>query len=143
MAAYAAGFGLRAVILIPKGAVAFGKLAQSLAYGARTVEVRGNFDDCMRLARELSRDGSFYLMNSINPFRLEGQKSIAFEICQQLGWRPPDWIVMPGGNLGNSSALGKGLKELLDLGLIERMPRIAVIQARGANPYYRCTKHLA
>ena len=137
MAAYGAALGIEALILIPEGAVAFGKLAQSLAYGAKTFEVRGNFDDCMGIVEELAKNPRFYLLNSVNPFRIEGQKSMAFEICQQRGWQAPDWIVMPGGNLGNSSALAKGMGELVDLGLIARIPRIAVVQARGAAPFFR------
>jgi threonine synthase len=111
------------------------KLAQSLDYGAKVLEIEGNFDSCMREIRELSEDGSLYLVNSINPFRIEGQKTVAFELAEQLGWRMPDHLVVPGGNLGNSSAFGKGFRELLALDLIERMPRISVIQAVGAAPF--------
>ena len=136
MAAYAARAGMRAFVFIPAGQVAYGKLSQSLEYGASVVEIEGNFDDAMRLVRELSEEAGLYLLNSINPFRLEGQKAIAIEMLEQLGWRAPDWIVLPGGNLGNVSAIGKALHELHELGFIERLPRLAVIQAEGASPFY-------
>ena len=135
LAAYAARAGLRCAILIPKGQVSHAKLAQSLDYGARVLEIEGNFDDCMRLVRELREEGSVYLVNSINPYRIEGQKTVAAELMEQLHWRGPDHVVVPGGNLGNSTALGKGFSELLDLGLIERLPRLSVIQAAGAAPF--------
>lgn len=137
MASYAARGGLRAVVFIPHGAVALGKLSQSIAYGALTVQIRGDFDAAMRLVTELTRDQGIYLLNSLNPFRLEGQKTIVLECLQQMSWDPPDWIVLPGGNLGNTSAFGKALYEARELGLISRLPRLAVIQAAGANPLYR------
>ena len=136
MAAYAARGGLAAVVFIPHGAVALGKLSQTIAYGARTVQIRGDFDAAMRLVAEVSGSQGIYLLNSINPFRLEGQKTIVFELLQQLGWSPPDWIVLPGGNLGNTSAFGKALWEAKELGLISRLPRLGVVQAAGANPFY-------
>lgn len=136
MASYAAIAGMRALVFIPEGNIALGKLSQALAYGARTIQIRGNFDDAMRLVERLCTEENVYLLNSLNPFRLEGQKAIAFEILQDLEWNVPDWIVCPGGNLGNSSAIYKGLRELKELGLIDRLPRIAVIQAAGANPLY-------
>jgi threonine synthase len=136
MAAYAARAGMRAFVFIPAGQVAYGKLSQSLEYGASVIEIEGNFDDAMRLVRELSEEAGLYLLNSINPFRLEGQKAIAIEMLEQLGWRVPDWIVLPGGNLGNVSAFGKALHELGELGFIDRLPRLAVIQAEGAAPFY-------
>ena len=136
MASYAARGGLAAIVFIPHGSVALGKLSQSIAYGARTVQVRGDFDAAMRLVSELTRSRGIYLLNSVNPFRLEGQKSIVFELLQQLYWTPPDWIVLPGGNLGNTSAFGKALWEARELGLICRLPRLAVVQAAGANPFY-------
>jgi threonine synthase len=135
LAAYAARADLACAIMVPAGQVSHAKLAQSLDYGARVLEIEGNFDSCMREIRELSEDGSLYLVNSINPFRIEGQKTVAFELAEQLGWQTPDHLVVPGGNLGNSSAFGKGFRELLALGLIERMPRISVIQAVGAAPF--------
>jgi threonine synthase len=136
MAAYAARAGMRAFVFIPAGQVAYGKLSQSLEYGALVIEVEGNFDDAMRLVREIARESDVYLLNSINPFRLEGQKAIAIEMMEQSGWRAPDWIAVPGGNLGNSSALGKALCELHALGFIDRMPRLAIVQAEGAAPFF-------
>jgi threonine synthase len=106
-----------------------------LDYGAAVLELDGNFDDAMRVIRELAEDESIYLVNSINPFRIEGQKTVAAELLHQRGWRVPDHVVMPGGNLGNSSAFGKGFKELKDLGLIDRLPRLSVVQAEGAAPF--------
>ncbi len=136
MAAYAAAAGLEALVFIPEGKIAYGKLSQALAYGARTLQIEGDFDAAMKLVQAVCDDEGVYLLNSINPFRIEGQKAIGFEILQDLDWRAPDWIVLPGGNLGNSSALAKGLGELRALGLIDRLPRIAVVQAAGANPLY-------
>ena len=136
MAAYAARAGMRAFVFIPADQIAYGKLSQSLEYGAKVVEIEGNFDDAMRLVRELSDETEMYLLNSINPFRLEGQKTIVIEMMEQCGWDAPDWIVLPGGNLGNTSAFGKSLHEMKDIGLIDRMPRLAVIQAEGAAPFY-------
>lgn len=140
LAAYAARAGLECEILVPHGQVSAAKLAQALDYGAKVTEIDGNFDDCMRAIRDLSDDDDTYLVNSINPFRIEGQKTVAFELAEQLAWRAPDHLVVPGGNLGNSSAFGKGFKELLATGLIDRRPRITVVQAEGAAPfahYYR------
>ena len=136
MAAYAAQAGLPALVFVPRGKVAAGKLAQALAYGARTLLVRGDFDACLRLARESADKLGVTLLNSVNPWRIEGQKTIVLEMLQQRDWEPPDWIVVPGGNLGNSSAFGKAFAELLELGLIERAPRLAVINAAGANTLY-------
>lgn len=136
MASYAASCGMKAYVFIPEGNVAFGKLSQALAYGARTIQIAGDFDAAMRLVEAVCAREGIYLLNSVNPYRIEGQKAIAFELLQDLGWAVPDWIVLPGGNLGNSSAVYKGLAELLELGLIARLPRIAVIQADGANPLY-------
>ena len=137
LAAYAALAGLSAIVFVPQGQIAFGKLSQALAYGAKTLQVRGDFDTAMRLVRQTCDELGIYLLNSVNPFRLEGQKSIVFEALQQLGWEVPDWIVLPAGNLGNTSAFGKALYELKELGLIGRMPRLAAVQAQGANPFYR------
>ncbi|HWX41261.1 MAG TPA: threonine synthase [Blastocatellia bacterium] len=136
MAAYAARAGMRAIVFVPAGQVAYGKLAQALEYGATVVELEGNFDDAMRIVREFTAESGVYLLNSLNPFRLEGQKTIMIELMEQCGWRPPDWIVLPGGNLGNASAFGKALHELAELGFIKKMPRLAVIQAEGAAPFY-------
>lgn len=137
MAAYAAQAGLPALVFVPAGKVAAGKLAQALAYGARTLLVKGDFDACLSLAREASRQLGITLLNSVNPWRVEGQKTIIFELLQQRGWQPPDWIVVPAGNLGNTAAFGKALREARELGLIRRLPRLAAVQAQGANPFYR------
>jgi threonine synthase len=146
LAAYAARAALPCAILVPTGQVSHAKLAQALDYGASVLEIEGNFDSCMRLIRELSEDGSLYLVNSINPFRIEGQKTVAFELAEQLEWDVPDHLVVPGGNLGNSSAFGKGFRELLTLGLVKRLPRISVVQAAGASPfakYFAAHQHSA
>ena len=137
LAAYAAFAGLQGIVLFENKQVALGKLSQAVAYGAVCLRIAADFDRNLELVREISDSLGIYVLNSVNPFRLEGQKTIMFETIQQLRWNAPDWIVVPGGNLGNSSAFGKGLKELYDLGLIDRIPRIAVIQAEGANPLYR------
>ncbi len=137
LAAYAAQAGLRAVVFIPSGKVSTGKLAQTLAYGATVLAVRGDFDAAMQLVREASDRLGIYLVNSINPFRIEGQKTIVWELLQDLEWNAPDWIVVPAGNLGNTSAFGKALREAFDAGWIATMPRLASIQASGANPFYR------
>ncbi len=136
LASYASAAGMRGLVFIPAGGIALGKLAQALAYGASVIQIDGNFDDAMRLVQEVCSERAVYLLNSINPFRIEGQKSIGFEILHELRWQVPDWIVVPGGNLGNSSAIFKGLAELLAIGVIDRMPRIAVCQAAGAAPLY-------
>jgi threonine synthase len=135
LAAYAALAGLPALTIVPKGKVARGKLTQLLAYGARTLVVRGDFDTCLELAWEASKELGVYLLNSVNPFRLEGQKTIVLELLQQLLWEPPDWILVPAGNLGNTAAFGKALREAHTLGLIDRVPRIAAVQAAGAAPF--------
>ena len=137
LAAYAAQAGIQAVVFIPSGKVAAGKLAQTLAYGATCLEVQGDFDAAMALVREASRELGIYLVNSINPFRVEGQKTIVWELLQDLWWQAPDWIVVPAGNLGNTSAFGKALREAHESGWIKTVPRIAAIQAAGANPFYR------
>lgn len=137
MASYAAIAAMEALVFIPEGKVALGKLSQSIAYGARTIQIEGSFDDAMDLVERVCALKAIYLVNSLNPFRLEGQKTIAFELLEDLAWDPPDWIVLPGGNLGNSSAIYKGLSELKQLGWIDRLPRLAVVQAEGANPLYR------
>src|SRR6266705_5946503 len=136
MAAYAAAAGLEALIFLPHGNVSFGKLAQALEYGARTLEVEANFDQILALVRILADKLGIYLLNSVNTFRIEGQKTIIIEMMDQRDWSPPDWIVLPGGNLGNTSAFGKALRELCQWGLIEKTPRLAVIQAAGSAPFY-------
>ena len=136
MAAYAAAGGLQAIIFIPHGNIAYGKLAQALEYGALTIQVEANFDQILALVRELAEESGLYLLNSINPFRIEGQKTILIEMLDQRGWRVPNWIVLPGGNLGNVSALGKALRELKQVGVIGRLPKLGVVQAEGAAPLY-------
>jgi threonine synthase len=137
LAAYAALGGLPAVVLVPEGQVALGKIAQTLAHGARTLAVRGDFDACLRLVREAQTQLGVYLVNSLNPWRIEGQKTIVAELLEQSGWAVPDWIVLPAGNLGNTAAFGKALTEFRALGLIDRLPRLAAIQAEGAAPFAR------
>ncbi len=136
-AAYAAMAGLESIVFIPDGQIAYGKLGQALAYGARTVQIAGDFDDAMRLVERMCNEDGIYLLNSVNPFRIEGQKAIGFELLQDLDWTVPDWIVLPGGNLGNNTALTKGMLELKARGIISKLPRVAVIQASGANPLHR------
>lgn len=135
LAAYAAQAGLPAFVLVPSGRVARGKLAQTVGYGARILAVKGSFDACLRLVEDASELLGLYLLNSVNPWRLEGQKTIVFELLQQFGWDPPEWIVLPGGNLGNTSAFGKALEEAHSWGLISRVPRLAVVQAQWAAPF--------
>ncbi len=137
MAAYCARTDLQAVVFIPEGQIAYGKLSQTLDYGALTVQIKGSFDVAMNLVRDISNEAGLYLMNSINPFRLEGQKTVILELFHQLGWKIPDRIVVPGGNLGNSSSYGKALMELKELGFIQKIPRLTIIQASGADPLYR------
>jgi threonine synthase len=141
LAAYAARADLLCAILVPGGQVSHAKLAQALDYGAKVVEIEGNFDACMNAIRELAEDDSVYLVNSINPFRIEGQKTVAFELAEQLAWAAPDHLILPGGNLGNSSAFGKGFRELMESGLIDRQPKITVVQAAGAAPFARFYSH--
>ncbi|MGA7927835.1 MAG: threonine synthase [Candidatus Sulfotelmatobacter sp.] len=137
MAAYAARGGMRSLVLVPEGQISWSKLSQALDYGALTCQLRTDFDGCLRLLQALVRRAPVYQLNSINPFRLEGQKTLALELLEQLDWQPPDHIIVPGGNLGNSSAIGKALLEMLDLGLIPRLPKLSVIQAEGANALVR------
>jgi threonine synthase len=143
MAAYAARGGMRSLVLVPEGKISWSKLSQALDYGAVTCQLRTDFDGCLRLLQELVLRAPVYQLNSINPFRLEGQKTIAVELLEQLGWQPPDHIIVPGGNLGNSSALGKAVLEMHDLGLISRLPRLSVIQAEGANALVRTLRETA
>lgn len=124
---------MKAVIFIGSGKISYGKLSQALDYGALTIQIAGDFDDAMARVQEVSKKLGIYLVNSVNPFRLEGQKTIMFRVLEALAWNPPDWIVVPGGNLGNSSSFGKAFHELHELGLIKRIPRLAVINAAGAN----------
>jgi threonine synthase len=135
LAAYAAQAGIPALVLVPSGKIALGKLTQTLAYGARTLLVRGDFDAALALIQEASVRLGVYLLNSINPFRIEGQKTIVLELLRQLAWEPPDWIALPAGNLGNTAAFGKALREAHELGLIASVPRLAAVQAAGAAPF--------
>lgn len=138
LAIYCAATSLmRAVIFIGSGKISYGKLSQALDYGALTVQIAGDFDDALRRVREVSGKLGIYLVNSVNPFRLEGQKTVMYRILEALRWEVPDWIVVPGGNLGNVSAFGKAFSELLDLGLIDRAPRLAVVNAAGANTFFQ------
>ena len=137
MASYAARANMPGIIFLQNQQIALGKLAQGIAFGATCLQINADFDRNMELVRLVSERLGIYVLNSVNPFRLEGQKSIMFEALQQLRWQVPDWIIAPGGNLGNSSAFGKGLLELYRLGLIDRLPRLAIVQAEGANPLYR------
>ena len=140
MAAYAARGGMRSLVLIPEGKVSWGKLSQALDYGAVTCQLRTDFDGCMRVLNEVVKRMPVCLLNSVNPYRIEGQKTGAIELLEQLDWQVPDHVIVPGGNLGNASALGKAFLELLELGLISRLPKLSVIQAEGANPLVRCIR---
>jgi threonine synthase len=137
MAAYAARGGLHSLVLIPDGKISWSKLSQSLDYGAITCQLKTDFDGCVRVLNEVVERMPVYLLNSVNPYRVEGQKTAAFELLEQLAWEPPDHIIVPGGNLANSSAIGKALREMKQLGFISRLPKISVIQAEGANPLVR------
>ena len=137
MAAYAARAGIAQPGLIPEGKIAWGKLSQAMDYGAVTCQVKTDFDGCLRVLTEIVKQAPIYLLNSVNPYRLEGQKTPAFEIAEAFDWNVPDHLIVPGGNLGNSSALGKGFREMRELGLVARLPQISVIQAAGANPLVR------
>jgi threonine synthase len=137
LAAYAAQAELPALVFLPGNNVASGKLAQSIAYGARRVNVAGDFDDAMHQVEEVAGRLGIYLLNSINPYRLAGQRSIAYELLHQLDWQAPDWLVLPAGNLGNTSAIGAALLRAAERGLIARVPRLASVQATGADPFYR------
>src|SRR5437764_4116018 len=138
LAIYCAATGLmRAVIFIGSGKISYGKLSQALEHGALTVQIAGDFDDALRQVQDVSRKLGIYLVNSVNPFRLEGQKAIMYRVLEALRWRVPDWVVVPGGNLGNVSSFGKAFIELQELGLIERPPRLAVVNAAGADTFYQ------
>ncbi len=136
MAAYAARAGLKSLVLIPEGKIAWGKLSQSMDYGALTVQLKTDFDGCVKVLGEVVQRAPVYLLNSVNPYRLEGQKTPAFEMLEQMEWQVPHHVIVPGGNLANCSALGKGFAEMKHLGFINRVPKISVIQAAGANPLY-------
>jgi threonine synthase len=134
LAAYAARAGLRCIVILPSGKVALGKLAQAMFHGAEVISVEGNFDEALEVITALALDGKLYLLNSVNPFRLEGQKSIGFEIVDDLGWKSPDRIILPVGNAGNISAIWKGVNEFYDAGFIKDLPRMTGIQAEGSAP---------
>jgi threonine synthase len=137
LAAYGAAAGLPVVVLLPRGMVSVAQLVQPLAHGAKVLALETDFDGCMAVVRELAKRGLVYLANSMNPLRIEGQKTVAIEIAQQLGWKVPDWVVIPSGNLGNAAALFAGFTMAKELGLIDRLPRLCVAQAAKANPMYR------
>jgi threonine synthase len=140
MAAYAARGGLHSLVLIPDGKISWSKLSQSLDYGAITCQLKTDFDGCVRVLNEVVERMPVYLLNSVNPYRVEGQKTAGYELLEQLDWEPPEHIILPGGNLANSSAIGKAVREMKQLGLIARLPRISVIQAEGANPLVRTVR---
>jgi threonine synthase len=137
MAAYAARAGLRAILFVPGGAVSSAKLAQAIDFGALVVETGDNFDQAFGLLRAVAEQLGWYVVNSINPYRIEGQKTVIVELLEQRGWRCPDYVVVPGGNLGNVSAIGKGLRELSAHGLIDKIPRLVVVQAEGSDPFFQ------
>jgi threonine synthase len=140
MAAYAARGGMCSLVLIPEGKISWGKLSQALDYGALTCQLRADFDGCLRVLNQVVQRMPVYLLNSVNPYRLEGQKTAAIELLEQFDWQVPDHVIVPGGNLGNSSALGKAFLEMKELGFIASLPKISIIQAEGANPLVRCVR---
>jgi threonine synthase len=138
LAIYAATTRLmEAVVFVGSGKIAYGKLSQALDYGAKTIQIDGDFDDALLQVRQIAKEVGIYLVNSVNPFRLEGQKTIMYRVLDDLGWRVPDWIIVPGGNLGNTAAFGKAFIELHKLGLIDKIPQIAVINAAGSNTLHQ------
>jgi threonine synthase len=141
MAAYAARAGMNSLVLLPEGKISWSKLSQSLDYGAVTCQLQTDFDGCVHVLADVVRKAPVYLLNSVNPYRLEGQKTPALEIAEELDWQVPDHVIVPGGNLANGSALGKGFLEMMHLGLTTRVPRMTVIQAEGANPLYQSLLH--
>jgi threonine synthase len=142
LAVFSSASGLmKSLVFIGSGKISYGKLAQALDHGALTVQITGDFDDALQRVQQVARKLGIYLVNSVNPFRLEGQKTIMYRVLEALHWQPPDWIVVPGGNMGNVSAFGKAFAELFDLGLIGRIPRLAVINAAGAHTLYELYEH--
>jgi threonine synthase len=139
LSAYCAAAGIPSVVLLPRGKISTAQLVQPISNGALVLELDTDFDGCMRVVKELSQTPDIYLANSMNSLRIEGQKTASIEIAQQLGWSAPDWVVIPGGNLGNASAVGKGFVMMKQLGLIDRLPRLVVAQAENANPLWRST----
>lgn len=141
MAAYAARAGMNSLVLLPEGKISWSKLSQALDYGAVTCQLQTDFDGCVKVLTEVVRQAPVYLLNSVNPYRLEGQKTPALEIAEELDWQVPDHVIVPGGNLANGSALGKGFTEMMHLGITTRVPKMSVIQAEGANPLYQSLLH--
>src|SRR5512145_586267 len=139
LSAYCAAAGIPSVVLLPRGKISTAQLVQPISNGALVLELDTDFDGCMKVVRELANTPDIYLANSMNSLRIEGQKTASIEIAQQLGWSSPDWIVIPGGNLGNASAVGKGFLLMKELGVIDRLPRLVVAQAEHANPLWRST----
>jgi threonine synthase len=137
LAAYGAAAGLPVVVLLPRGKISVAQLVQPLAHGALVLGLDTDFDGCMAIVQQLAQEGLIYLANSMNPLRIEGQKTVAIETVQQFDWEVPDWVILPSGNLGNASALHAGFKMMKDLGVIARYPRLVVAQAENANPLYR------
>lgn len=140
LAAYGAAAGLPVVVLLPRGKISTAQLVQPLAHGAMVLGLDTDFDGCMTIVKQLAAEGLVYLANSMNPLRLEGQKTVGIEVVQQFGWQVPDWVVLPSGNLGNASALYAGFKMMKELGVIDKYPRLAVAQAQNANPMYLAFK---
>ena len=141
LSAYCAAAGIPSIVFLPRDKVSLAQLIQPIANGAITLSIDTDFDGCMKIVQEITRDGSIYLANSMNSLRIEGQKTISFEISQQLGWEVPDFVVVPGGNLGNVSAIGNGFVLMKQMGLIERIPRVVCAQTEMANPFYRAYVH--
>ena len=140
LAAYAAAAGIRAMVILPRGKISTAQLVQPLANGALVLALDADFDGCMAIVQRLAEEEGVYLANSMNSLRIEGQKTVAIEMVQQFDWEVPDWVIIPGGNLGNVSALGAGFQMMQELGLIQKLPRICVAQAEAANPLYRAYK---
>jgi threonine synthase len=141
MAAYAARAGMNSLVLLPEGKISWSKLSQALDYGSVTCQLHTDFDGCVKVLADVVRKAPVYLLNSVNPYRLEGQKTPALEIAEEFDWQVPDHVIVPGGNLANGSALGKGFLEMMRLGLTTRVPKMTVIQAEGANPLYQSLLH--
>jgi threonine synthase len=141
LAAYAAAAGIPCAVLLPRGKISPAQLVQPLAHGARVLSLDTDFDGCMKIVQALAAEGTIYLANSMNSLRIEGQKTVAIELVQQLGWEPPDWVFLPGGNLGNTAALAAGFELLLALGLVDRLPRLGVAQVAAASPLYESWRH--
>jgi threonine synthase len=137
LAVYCAAAGIQSIVLLPKGKISVAQLIQPIANGSLVLSLDTDFDGCMAVVQEITKDETIYLANSMNSLRIEGQKTVGIEICQQFEWKLPDVIIIPGGNLGNVSALGNGLLMMKDLGLVDTLPRIVVAQAERANPLYR------